>query len=68
MLEAPVVMSLPAVGNAHDRRHLLAEGMRAYTETGVIGRPSLATAERGRGVPDSLTGSFADVVALLAKL
>ncbi|GAA3110758.1 creatininase family protein [Streptosporangium carneum] len=36
---------------ADDRRHLLTEGMRAYTETGVIGRPSLATAEKGQGRP-----------------
>ena len=30
-----------------DRRHLLTEGMRPYTTSGIIGRPSLATAEKG---------------------
>lgn len=53
---------------ADDRRHLLTEGMQAYTETGVIGRPSLATAEKGKAVLDSLTSSFADVMNLLTKL
>jgi creatinine amidohydrolase len=32
---------------ANDRRHLLVEGMRRYTTSGIIGRPSLATAEKG---------------------
>ncbi|MFJ4985578.1 creatininase family protein [Streptomyces sp. NPDC088732] len=32
-----------------ERRFLLTEGMKAYTETGVIGFPSHATAEKGRG-------------------
>jgi creatinine amidohydrolase len=27
---------------------LLVHGMRAYTETGVIGRPSAVTADKGR--------------------
>ena len=31
---------------ADDRPHLLVTGMRGYTESGVIGRPSLATAEK----------------------
>lgn len=53
---------------ADDRRYLLTEGMRAYTDTGVIGRPSLATAEKGKAVLDSLTSSFADVMNLLTKL
>jgi creatinine amidohydrolase len=39
---------------ADDRRHLLVTGMSEYTTSGVIGRPSLATAEKGRaaGVSD----------------
>lgn len=53
---------------ADDRRHLLTEGMQAYTDTGVIGRPSLATAEKGKAVLDALTSSFADVMDLLTKL
>lgn len=53
---------------ADDRRHLLTEGMQAYTATGIIGRPSLATAEKGKTVLDSLTSSFADVMDVLTKL
>lgn len=53
---------------ADDRRHLLTEGMQAYTDTGVIGRPSLATAEKGKAVLDALTSSFADVMDVLTKL
>jgi creatinine amidohydrolase len=30
-----------------DRRHLLSEGMRRYTTNGILGRPSLASAEKG---------------------
>ncbi|GHE30222.1 creatinine amidohydrolase [Streptosporangium violaceochromogenes] len=53
---------------ADDRRHLLTEGMQAYTRSGVIGRPSLATAEKGKAVLNSLTSSFADVMDMLTKL
>jgi creatinine amidohydrolase len=45
---------------AEDRPHLLVTGLRGYTDTGIIGSPSLATAEKGRAVLDSLTASFAD--------
>jgi creatinine amidohydrolase len=31
---------------ANDRKDLLTVGMEAYIKTGVIGRPSLATAEK----------------------
>jgi creatinine amidohydrolase len=41
------------------RRFLLVEGMSAYTETGVIGFPSLATAAKGKAVLESLTTDFA---------
>jgi creatinine amidohydrolase len=44
---------------ADDRRYLLARGMQAYTESGVVGRPSLASAEKGRAVLASLVRSFA---------
>ncbi|MEU9885790.1 creatininase family protein [Sphaerisporangium sp. NPDC051011] len=50
---------------APDRRHLLISGMQAYTTSGVIGRPSLGTAEKGKTVLDSLTRSFAAVSHLL---
>jgi creatinine amidohydrolase len=40
--------------------------MRGYTETGVIGRPSLASADKGRAILDSLARSFKDHLALLS--
>jgi creatinine amidohydrolase len=45
---------------ATDRPHLHLAGMTEYTETGVIGKPSAATAEKGRAVLDSLVMSFDD--------
>lgn len=45
---------------ANDRPHLLTLGMSAYTSSGVIGRPSLGTPEKGKAVLESLTASFAD--------
>ncbi len=50
---------------ADDRPHLLTLGMAAYTESGVIGRPSLASAAKGRAVLDSLVESFAGHLAAL---
>lgn len=50
---------------AYPRPHLLVTGMRGYTESGVIGRPSLATAEKGRTILDSLARSFKDHLELL---
>ena len=50
---------------ADDRRDLLTSGMSAYTTSGVIGRPSRATAEKGKAVLSSLVGSFARVLDLL---
>lgn len=43
---------------ADDRRHLLTVGMSAYTESGVIGRPSLGSAEKGKELLASLVESF----------
>ena len=43
---------------ADDRRHMPTLGLRAYTESGVVGRPSLATAEKGRAALAHLTGAF----------
>ncbi|MGP0026162.1 MAG: hypothetical protein ACLPKE_22830 [Streptosporangiaceae bacterium] len=37
----------------------------AYTASGVIGRPSLSSAENGKAVLASLTHSFADVLQIL---
>jgi creatinine amidohydrolase len=50
---------------ADDRRHLLVKGMTGYTRSGVIGRPSLASAQKGKAVLASLVHSFADVLHVL---
>jgi creatinine amidohydrolase len=52
---------------ADDRRHLLTTGMGEYTQSGVIGRPSLATAEKGKAVLASLVESFASVLEILQR-
>ncbi|MEV7969999.1 creatininase family protein [Sphaerisporangium sp. NPDC088356] len=49
---------------AGDRRHLLTSGMQAYTTSGVVGLPSLGTADKGKAVVESLTRSFSEVVRL----
>jgi creatinine amidohydrolase len=51
---------------ADPRPHLLVTGMGGYTETGVIGRPSLASADKGRAILESLARSFKDHLALLS--
>ncbi|MFI8191457.1 creatininase family protein [Streptomyces sp. NPDC085946] len=50
---------------ADDRRHLLSLGMSAYTDSGVIGRPSLGSAEKGKELLASLADSFAAYFSLL---
>ncbi|MGC9441069.1 creatininase family protein [Streptomyces sp. WG5] len=50
---------------ADDRRHLLSLGMSGYTESGVIGRPSLGSAEKGRKLLAGLADSFGMCFALL---
>ncbi|WP_156758357.1 creatininase family protein [Actinokineospora pegani] len=47
------------------RPHLHAVGMGGYTKTGIIGRPSLATAEKGGLALDSLSASFGGLLGLL---
>ena len=39
---------------ADDRRHLLTSGMAGYTRSGIVGRPSLASAVKGAAVLASL--------------
>ncbi len=51
---------------ADDREHLLTRGLDAYTESGVVGRPSLASAEKGCDVLANLVVSFADTLSALA--
>jgi creatinine amidohydrolase len=48
-----------------DRPHLLTVGMAGYTKSGVIGRPSLGTAEKGKAAMASLARSFASSYAVL---
>ncbi|MFI9051885.1 creatininase family protein [Streptomyces sp. NPDC053427] len=43
---------------ADERRHLLTLGMSAYTDSGVIGRPSLASARKGEELLAGLTEAF----------
>lgn len=50
---------------ANERPDLLTVGMRGYTASGIIGRPSLGSAEKGAAVLDSLSRSFARVHKLL---
>ncbi|WP_405720177.1 creatininase family protein [Streptomyces sp. NBC_01537] len=51
---------------ADDRKHLLTLGMPAYTKSGVIGRPSLASADKGKELLAGLVDSFGEYVSLLA--
>lgn len=46
--------------DADDRRALLTRGTVAYTTTGIIGRPSLASAPKGAAVLRSLAAAFVD--------
>ncbi|MFS8201170.1 creatininase family protein [Streptomyces sp. CWNU-52B] len=52
---------------ADDRRHLLTLGMSAYTGSGVIGRPSRASAEKGKELLASLADSFGAYFSLLTS-
>jgi creatinine amidohydrolase len=61
LAEAPEVVRpsyLDADHEVHDRRHLNTIGMAGYTTTGVIGRPSLATVEKGRALLDAFSELF----------
>ncbi|MFI6701571.1 creatininase family protein [Streptomyces sp. NPDC050509] len=52
---------------ADDRRHLLTLGLAAYTESGVIGRPSRASAGKGKELLAGLVDSFDDYLSLLTR-
>lgn len=52
--------------DAPDRPHLLSLGMRAYTVNGTIGRPSLATAEKGKAVLESLVAGAVSYIEHLS--
>jgi creatinine amidohydrolase len=58
------------VGDDHradERPLLLIHGMAAYTDSGVIGKPSAATAAKGAAVLESLVRSFSEHVEALGK-
>jgi creatinine amidohydrolase len=50
-----------------DRDRMLTRGLAAYTASGVVGRPSLASAAKGKAALANLVESFADVVAALGS-
>lgn len=50
-----------------ERPHMLISGMAPYTPTGVIGKPSLATSEKGEAIVESLTNSFAQILEALRQ-
>lgn len=52
---------------ADDRNRMLTRGLAAYTASGVVGRPSLASAAKGRAALANLVDSFGDVVAALGN-
>lgn len=52
---------------ADDRKHLLTLGMPGYTKSGVIGRPSAASAVKGKQLLAGLVESFGEYVSLLAR-
>ncbi|MCF7552560.1 creatininase family protein [Pseudonocardia sp. WMMC193] len=49
---------LEADHESGDRRLLLSLGMSGYTKTGIIGRPSLASAQKGRALVDTFSRLF----------
>lgn len=53
--------------SAPDRRHLATLGMSAYTDSGVIGYPSLASGEKGQAVLDHLGKAAGDLITLLSE-
>ena len=48
-----------------DRRYLLTLGVSGYSKTGVIGRPSLATRDKGQRLLDSFAAQFKSCLAQL---
>ncbi|MCW2883591.1 MAG: creatinine amidohydrolase [Streptosporangiaceae bacterium] len=50
---------------ADDRKHLLTLGLDAYTESGIVGRPSLASPSKGKEVLASLVESFGEYLSIL---
>jgi creatinine amidohydrolase len=53
--------------SATDRRYLTTLGMSAYTDSGVIGYPSRASAEKGRAVINHLGKAAGDLITLVVE-
>ncbi|GAA1992708.1 creatininase family protein [Amycolatopsis minnesotensis] len=51
--------------DASHRPHLLVTGVKAYSASGIIGRPSAATPAKGEAALDSLVASFVDHLNVL---
>jgi creatinine amidohydrolase len=51
---------------ADERADLLTAGMEAYTTSGIIGRPSLAAASKGKSAIASLVESFVHCMKILS--
>ncbi|HEY6795138.1 MAG TPA: creatininase family protein [Kineosporiaceae bacterium] len=54
--------------DANHRPHLLSLGMRGYTPSGVIGRPSTATADKGKAIIEGLVDLARPFVEILAPV
>jgi creatinine amidohydrolase len=50
-----------------DRTGLLTLGMEHFTESGIIGRPSLASATKGKAALASLVNSFANCLSMITE-
>ena len=53
--------------SADDRPMLLVQGMGAYTNTGVIGRPSAGDADKGRALLSHLSEAFGTHLSALSS-
>ena len=65
---APHLVGKDIAGEDHSaphRPHLLSLGVTGYTSNGLIGQPSLATAEKGRAILDSLAASAREHLAVI---
>lgn len=52
---------------ADDRRDMPSMGMRGYTQSGVIGRPSFGSAAKGKAVLDALVAGFARMLTIIGS-
>lgn len=50
---------------ANDRRHLLTVGVRGYSDSGIIGRPSIATARKGQLLLEAFSAQFKHHLVML---